>query len=264
MTHTDSPIAKPTMMFWLRRRLKESKLVIGLLRFINARTLRSDGKDRWRAQLPKELSYWKQWVAGGDIHTHDFIRQALDPELQLQPHLAELLDPDTDRELKVLDVGPGLISFLGKWLGDRPVTIVPVDPLADEYNQLLESAGLTPLVPAIAGSAEDLSSQFPEGSFDLAHSSNAIDHAFDPVRAIAEMIKVVRPNGYVYLAHSRNEGHQNGYYGLHQWNFDIRDGAFVVWNPVRERSVTEELRHLADIDARIDGEMIKVTLRRKS
>lgn len=262
MTHADGEIAKPTPLFWLRRRLKESRLVIAALRFANRRHLRADAEQRWRSQLPKELSFWKQWIGGGDIHTADWIREALDPTTPLQPELARLLDPFDDDELRILDVGAGPISFLGKRLGDRPVTVVPVDPLADDYNALLKEAGLTAPAPTRPGSAEELTSLFPEASFHLVHSSNAIDHAFDPVRAIEQMIAMVKPGGSVFLTHFRNEGHENGYYGLHQWNFDIRGGAFVVWNPVRERSISEELGHLAEIDARLDGKMVKATLRR--
>lgn len=262
MSDARVPVAGPISLFktGLRNRLKASKLVVGALRAVNSRLLRQEPRNRWRTQLPKEVSFWKQWIDSGGGNSERY-RQGLDRSLPLQPELARLLDA-TEGEVRILDVGAGPISFVGKVFGDRPVTLVPVDPLAEEYERLLTAAGVEPPVPTRNGSAEELSKQFPEGSFDLVHASNSIDHAFDPVLAIAEMVKMVRPGGYVYLSHFRNEGHQNGYYGLHQWNFDVEDGEFIVWNPVQRRSVTSELRQVAEIEARLDGDLTEVTLRR--
>jgi hypothetical protein len=45
------------------------------------------------------------------------------------------------------------------------------------------------------------------------------------------MIHLVRPGGHVLLRHFRNEAKVGAYHGLHQWNFDCRDGRFMVWQP---------------------------------
>lgn len=266
MTQTAGHVLRPisNLLFWLRQRLRASKVAVAALRFVNSVFLRRGPHTRWRTQLPKELSFWKQWIGTGGGGSPETFRRALDPSQPLQPHLADLLEGVTDDEVRILDVGSGPISFVGKVLGDRRITLVPVDPLADGYNGLLDAAGVVPPFPTRTGSAEELSTLFPAGSFHLVHASNSIDHSFDPVLAIAEMIKMVRPDGYVWLTHFRNEGHNNGYYGLHQWNFDVEDGEFIVWNPVRRRSVTSELRHAAEIDTKLDGDLVKVTLRRIS
>ena len=256
--------ARPVSIFlaWLRQRLKASKIVVGALRIVNSLLLRQEPHSRWRTQLPKELSFWKQWIDSDGGGNPETFRRALDPSQPLQPHLADLLDCAADDELRILDVGSGPVSFVGKMFGDRPITLIPVDPLADGYKRLLDAAGVAPPFPTQVGSAEELSTLFPAGSFHLVHASNSIDHSFDPVLAIAEMIKMVRPSGYVWLTHFRNEGHKNGYYGLHQWNFDVKDGEFIVWNPVQQRSVTSELRDVAEIDANFDGDIVNVSLRR--
>lgn len=257
--HVASPIS--ILKTRLRHHLKESKIVVGALRMVNSLFLRQESRGRWRTQLPKEVAFWKQWIESSGDNT-DVFRLALDPAQPLQPDLAELLDGVADEEVRILDVGAGPISFVGKTYGGHPITLVPIDPLAHEYKRLLDDAGVAPPFPTQIGSAEELSTQFPEGSFDLVNASNSIDHAFDPVLAIAEMVKMVRPKGYVLLSHFRNEGHQNGYYGLHQWNFDVRDGEFIVWNPVQHKSVTAALGGIAEIDARLEGDVVKVTLRR--
>ncbi len=257
--HAASPIS--VLKTKLRQRLKESTLVVGALRIVNSLFLRQESRGRWRTQLPKEVSFWKLWIESRGNDSERF-RHALDPAQPLQSALAGLLDGTTGEDVRILDVGAGPISFVGKTYGGRPISLVPVDPLADEYKRLLDDAGVAPPFPTQLGSAEELSTQFPEGSFDLVHASNSIDHAFDPVLAIAEMVKMVRPGGYVWLSHFRNEGHQNGYYGLHQWNFDVEDGEFVVWNPVQRKSVTAALAGSAEIDARLEGDLVKVTLRR--
>src|SRR5438046_3597674 len=38
---------------------------------------------------------------------------------------------------------------------------------------------------------------------------------------IRNMVRVVRPGGYIILRHRRNEGMAEAYRGLHQWDFDV-------------------------------------------
>jgi SAM-dependent methyltransferase len=41
---------------------------------------------------------------------------------------------------------------------------------------------------------------FANGSFDVSHSSNVIEHVSDPMLFLEEMVRVVRPGGLVFLA----------------------------------------------------------------
>jgi SAM-dependent methyltransferase len=133
-----------------------------------------------------------------------------------------------------------------KWSG-RTVEITPIDPLAAEYNALLDELKLTPLVRTRYAEVERLSEVFSSDHFDLAYCQNALDHVYDPIRGIHQMLEVVQPHHAVVLMHRVNEGEQERYFGLHQWNFCRQDNDFVIWNHDRRVRVNEELSGTADV-----------------
>jgi SAM-dependent methyltransferase len=92
--------------------------------------------------------------------------------------------------------------------------------------------------------------RFGSNTFDLANASNSLDHCYDPVVVIGQMLAVVKPLHYVYLWHTRNEGLREQYVGLHQWNFDIRKGEFVVSNGQQSQSVTAAYQGRAEVSCR--------------
>jgi SAM-dependent methyltransferase len=121
------------------------------------------------------------------------------------------------------------------------VEVVAVDPLADEYNALLDKHGMTPAVRARKGEAERLT-ELALGQFDLVYSRNALDHAYDPAVAIEQMLAVTSDNGAVFFEGAINEGENEGYQGLHQWNFEpAPDGDLSVWSRSERISMRERL-----------------------
>ncbi|EGQ8946930.1 methyltransferase domain-containing protein [Vibrio parahaemolyticus] len=146
----------------------------------------------------------------------------------LQEELSELVVWTKDAEIKVLDVGAGPVSKVGKCINGQPIVIVPVDPMAEKYRALLESLCLKPKFWTVPGMGETLSQQFEPNSFDLAHARNCLDHSLEPLKAIMEVLTVLKPGCYFYLNHYRNEGNAAKYYGLHQWNFDVVDNIFAI------------------------------------
>lgn len=177
------------------------------------------------------------------------LERLFDPEMPLQPELAWLLPKDPNVTYKVLDVGAGPISKVGKIVDGRSIDLIPIDPLADDYQQLLTKNNLQPPVPTQKGYGERLAEQFPENSFDLIHARNSIDHCLDPVAVILDCVRVLKPGCYFYLNHYRNEGTAADYYGLHQWNFDLLDGQF---------GVSDRFGKVTSISSALDG-MARVT-----
>jgi len=77
---------------------------------------------------------------------------------------------------------------------------------------------------------------------------NALDHTFDPWRALRQMIEVSKPGGFVLLRHARNEAVRENYLGLHQWNLDASpDGDFIIWNKHSSVNVTQILAGQANV-----------------
>jgi len=163
----------------------------------------------------------------------------------------------------VLDAGAGPLTMLGKVLDSHELEIVPVDPLAAAYRVLLEEHHVVPPVPTIYGHAENLLAAFTENSFDLVYARNSIDHSFDPVRAIRQMLAVARPACFVFLTHARNEGLRMGYQGLHQWNFDLEGGHLILWNPKRRVDLTREFHDLAEMHGSLHEGWVNVRLRKR-
>jgi SAM-dependent methyltransferase len=198
----------------------------------------------WRARTKSEVEFWADWLLGAP-GTEQW---ATDRELRLAPD-TEIRDPlvrgELERmpaeEISILDVGAGPLTILGYRYPGKTLTIVPVDPLADQYDRLLRDAHLEPPIRTLAVPGEALLEHFGRHRFDIAYATNSLDHSADPLSIISNMVSVVRPGGTVLLRHKRNEGESARYGGLHQWNFDVVDGELLVWNNAVEVNVSTAL-----------------------
>jgi len=182
----------------------------------------------WRWRLPTEVGHWDTWLnSHGLSDPSDFARRVA-PDLPLQDHLKKLLPQSAGRTYRVLDIGAGPLTTVGRMYEGRKLDLVCIDPLAAVYDSLLNANGVTPPVRTVYGEAERVAQMYPENSFDLVHAANSLDHAHDPVAAIKAAVRVVRPTGYVYLEHILNEGARERYGGLHQWNFGVKNDTFTI------------------------------------
>jgi SAM-dependent methyltransferase len=194
----------------------------------------------WRTRKSSEVDFWAAWLAGapGTEQWTSDRESRLAPDTPIRDPLARAeLEQNPAEAVSILDVGAGPLTSLGYRYPGKKVTIVPVDPLADEYDRLLRDAGLDPPIRTLRVAGEALLEQFGPRRFDIAYAANALDHSADPFTIISNMVAVVRPGGAVLLRHKRNEGEQARYGGLHQWNFDVVDGNLVVWNSAAEVDV---------------------------
>ncbi|MBI2928580.1 MAG: hypothetical protein HYY24_23170 [Verrucomicrobia bacterium] len=223
-----------------RRFLKESR----------ARILRRLGllKGDWQKALPAELQFWQFALKdhGRDWWPGEF-SERMNPDLPLQDYLRELIGAPAGATVRILDVGAGPLTRVGRQWSGRTVQIVPVDPLAREYDELLTRLSIQPPVRTIYAQAEKLLDLFEREAFDLAYASNALDHSISPLLSIEQMLAVVKPACYVYLWHFANEGLVEGYAGLHQWNFCAKHGDLVISDGRKTYSAAAEFKSLADV-----------------
>jgi hypothetical protein len=165
------------------------------------------------------------------------------------------LERTPESDVSILDVGAGPVTSLGFRYPGKHLAITPVDPLADDYARLLRAARLQPPVTTIRVPGEALLDHFGPQRFDVAYANTSLDHSTDPFVIISNMVGVVRRAGSVLLRHSRNEGEEQRYEGLHQWNFDVVDDDLVVWNNAVEVNVGRALGGRATLESWIeDGE----------
>jgi SAM-dependent methyltransferase len=146
------------------------------------------------------------------------ISEFVDP--QLREVLSQCLD-QKDTGQKVLDLGAGPITHLIENCDISSLEIYAVDPLADDYNRMLDQYNIQPPVRTRKGDGAKLVEAFGENFFDLTYSRNAVDHSIDPLKCIDEMIKVTKPGCFIVMQAYEREGESQNWTGLHQWNLFI-------------------------------------------
>jgi len=183
-------------------------------------------KLRWKFNISSEIRFWDKCIKTNGLIWPEEYRLRLDPQLALQDEIVKLLPLNS--EVKILDVGAGPLTYIGKIYNEIKLIIIAVDPLAEEYDKILLRYSLIPIIHTEKLDAEELSTRFAENSFDLVFARNCIDHSYSPENAILEMLKVVKEGNYVLLLHRPNEAEQENWRGLHQWNFSIEEGEFII------------------------------------
>jgi len=182
----------------------------------------------------EEFEYWEEWLKTRgkcqDLFPHEY-EERLDPYLPLQFEIEKLL-PRESRVARILDVGSGPLTHVGKFHPNITLEVVALDALADEYNQLLETCGVIPPIMVVKGDAEKLLSYFNPDFFDVVCFRNSFDHCPRPLPSFVAALSVAKTGGYVFLQHEEFEGQKAEYTGLHQWDLYSRDGSFFVSDKV--------------------------------
>jgi SAM-dependent methyltransferase len=93
---------------------------------------------------------------------------------------------------RVVDVGGGPGYFAKAFRSSGAVSVF-VEPYWEEMTARGRALGY-----GIVG--DGLKLPFADGSFDISHSSNVLEHVVSPKILFDELIRVVRPGGVVFLA----------------------------------------------------------------
>ena len=205
--------------------------------------------DAWRYRTT--LAFYRLWrAAGGPDYAEEIkfwdgtlgAESALpfDPKVRAMAVPAELrrcaveLATEFHRLPRLLEVGSGPVSLLAGAVDDGLCTVVAVDPLARVYRQLLDRHGMRyPIRPRV-GQGERLA--FPQGSFDLVYSSNALDHTRSPRRCLEQMCRVLRPGGFLLLEGFVREGTAGHWNGLHQHDLVPEQGRLLHFDRAGRRT----------------------------
>jgi SAM-dependent methyltransferase len=177
-------------------------------------------KEIWKDNLAAELSFWDYFIKTKGAGNNEDYKQRVNPNSEFQENLRSYLDKEAETN-KILDVGAGPLTSLKKKCDFTKIKIVAVDPLADEYDSILQKYNIQPIVKTQKCEGEKLTEKFVENMFDIVYSGNALDHSYDPLKCIEEMIKVAKKEHYVIIQVFYREGKKNSWSGLHQWDFFI-------------------------------------------
>jgi SAM-dependent methyltransferase len=201
----------------------------------------SETHGRWERGLEHERTFWENWVAAEGAAWPDDFAMRFDRTLHLQPHVrCHLVEPLANL-VRVLDVGAGPASVLGKQLDNHDLQLVAVDPLASFFDELLARHDLAPPVRTSTADGEKLTDVFDEATFDLAYARNSVDHSYEPITTIRQMLAVVKPGRRIVLERRIDEGEHEHYAGLHQWNFRQQDNRLLLWRPDTTLDIEEQL-----------------------
>lgn len=192
----------------------------------------------WKDGIRHELEFWDSWYKTHGLDWPEDYLFRMNPITTLQEHVARFLV--TGKE-KILDVGAGPLTVLGKQWNGNDLSIIACDALADYYAEMNEKYGIIPLVQTEKCLAEDLVSKYGTDRFEIVHAQNCIDHCKDPFLAIVEMVSVLKKGGKVLLLHEVNEAENEGYSGFHQWNFYQYNGDFMISGKDESFNITQLL-----------------------
>lgn len=183
----------------------------------------TDAKQKWEEEVESEIAYWRTLIEReGKAFGKRFHRKEAIP-LYL-PDLVKFLPSP---EITIADIGCGPIPIVIGNNYPKPTRIVGCDPLSARYVEIMTSHGIKPSVELHTAPGERLLDVIVPESVDVAHIRNALDHSFDPLHIIENMMKIVKPGGLVVVQNIVNEGLRQNYAGLHQWN--ILPGASDFW-----------------------------------
>lgn len=205
--------------------------------------------DKWLSGIYAEILFWKEYIEErGGIYTNEYGRIT-------QKDAGFVLEEDIPDEKKGMiyqfaDVGSGPFSNCGFVSGKVKLNMVAIDPLAEVYKLLKEKNNLDNDVLLQTGFVEALDSQYPENSFDMVHMSNSLDHSFDVIMGIYQLLYICKIGGKVILRHAENEAENEGYQGFHQWNLSLKnpENSFIVWREGTRIDVPEIFQEYADIE----------------
>lgn len=217
---------------------------------------------RWKWNIKSEIRFWDKCIRTNGLIWPEEYKLRHDSNLELQQEIVQLL-PETD-EVKILDVGAGPFTYLGKVYTKSKLNIIAIDPLADEYDRIMKKYNVTPLIKTIKLDAEKISEKYEKESFDLVFARNSIDHSYSPEQAILSMLQVLKSDCYIYLKHRPNEAEKEDWQGLHQWNFSIADNDFIISSRNTKVNFSEKYRGICETRYSYDSDddMLNVTIKK--
>lgn len=173
----------------------------------------------WETGKVNELRYWQKWFPRkGVLH-------------QTSKRLTSRFDfmIGDKKEVVIADLGAGAISVIGDHRKDVKVTVIASDLLALEFEKTRKKQGVTLITPI---ERQDMAAlTYPGNYFDIVHCSNALDHCQEPKKALKEMVRICKPQGWIYIRHFAHEGRRQAYSGMHQWNLDpTEEGDCIIWD----------------------------------
>jgi hypothetical protein len=138
-----------------------------------------DMRDIWNKNKSSEIEFWRLLLSGRfpNLDWCEHVRMRLRDQRPLAEPLSGFAAQLRPALVEIIDVGSGPAPHLGSIHPSKVVRILMVDPLADEYNDLLRENGYGAYANIVGMEGENLSRDLPNNHFHIAYSRNALDHS---------------------------------------------------------------------------------------
>lgn len=203
---------------------------------------------KWLEGLYDEIDFWRDYMEGEEWKKSPNFSKTVSPNRRFE------LEDDLPlkyegRNYYFADIGSGPFSRCGVITDKVNLHAISIDPLAYPYKILKKKNNFDNKIRLQTGFVELLDYYFEENSFDMVHMSNSLDHCFDAVFGIWQLLYICKIGGQVILRHAENEAENADYNGLHQWNLSLHnlENSFVIWREDRRIDVCKTFADYADI-----------------
>lgn len=204
--------------------------------------------NKWFTGIEDELNFWNDYMdTQGDIYKDDY-------EETVSINKKFVLEKDIDqkyygKKFKFIDVGSGPFSRCGMVTEKVQMDFVAADPLAEAYNMMKKAKQIDNGVVVYTAFVEFLDRKYGKNAFDMVHMSNSLDHCFDALCGIYQLIYICKIGGKVILRHAENEAERSEYGGFHQWNLSVhnKENSFVIWRGNQRIDIVKKLGEYVDV-----------------
>ncbi len=203
--------------------------------------------NKWLTGIEEELNFWNDYMdTQGDIYQEDY-------QDTIRENKKFVLNDDIDdiyqgKEFKFIDVGSGPFSRCGKITEKVNMNFTAADPLAEAYNIMKKNKQIDNGVEIDTAFVELLGKKYGKNIFDMVHMSNSLDHCFDALCGIYQLIYICKIGGKIILRHAENEAERSEYEGFHQWNLSVhnKENSFIIWREKQRIDLIKELGNYVD------------------
>lgn len=183
------------------------------------------------ADWQEEIAFWDNELTLKGTFAQETTNKLHDPEKVFPKELLAYIGDLRSRLGRIpraLDAGSGPLPYLAYGHQKGLLNLVGADPLAEVYLKLLAKHGHKPTAPLVRCSGEELTKVFGEESFDFIYMRNALDHSQSPAEVIRQMVKALRPGGYIFIVGTVKEATRQKWAGLHQHNLYLESGGRLM------------------------------------
>lgn len=203
---------------------------------------------KWREGIAYEANFWREIVRTGGLSWPQEFQARISPDQPLDPVMDDLIARSGKTYASILDAGAGPFTSLGSRSAHALLELHACDALAPVYDHILAVWKLTPPVRTSFAPVEALDIFTAGRIFDYTHVCNALDHSFNPFLGILQLLASTALDGALLLRHHENEALRANYSDFHQFNFEVKEDQFFIWNRTLRINAGEWLQGLATIE----------------